>query len=492
MLHKAKTELQKLDGILRGKGEDGLDIRFAEHAFRRWIGENGRRLTAVLATKSSSDSAKDTVRRMKPPDALAFSLDPELPDVLAPVVEALEQVGLSADDARALAENPAETLASIGGFGSVGELDAEVEFLLNEAERESVLHAHASEWKREIHFLAVLANVGENETSANIRDMDEKVSSKLPANPASPADLRDFVGGWFGGHSVLKKGLLESLTDSIHAAPPDRGKLMGWARSDGVSDARADSVKRALDKPRVARVRELKEHVERLEGMRPEIPSFIPPSIDKPISSTGEGEEIEPTGERGPRHVPSIKIGKSLDETKRRLGDEGERWALAAVVRDLVDLDNERRDEAINEISRSIRRNFKSTDVEKMLGHGEDARVRGLDEEDLYEALSEFLHASRHSDGFGFDVIGWIERRAVCLEVKSASSEGEGFLLSRGEWNEAERLRGEFAVLVVRRSKGGDPPAGMDLLPDPVKLWKAGDLQRDPDGYQITYHTSGS
>lgn len=44
-------------------------------------------------------------------------------------------------------------------------------------------------------------------------------------------------------------------------------------------------------------------------------------------------------------------------------------------------------------------------------------------------------------------------------------------------------------ALVVRRSKHRGPPAGMDLLVDPVSLVLSGQLHQDVDGYEITYRT---
>jgi len=495
MLHEAGTDLRKLHESLCDAGDDGLTIRVAENAFRRWLGDNGRRLSAVLAAKYSPDSAKAPVRSMEPPDALQFSLDPKLPDLLSPVVEALREAGLAADD-HALAEKPAEELARIGGFDTVGELDAKVELLLDDGERKRVLRGRASEWQREIQLLAVLANVGENETPANVRDMDEKVSSKLPGDPSFPAELRDALGELFGEHPALAARIRERLTDSIHATAPNREELMKWAREDGIAVERLDSVKRALDKPKHARAQELKEHAKRLGDMRPVTPSFVPP---QPPDGEGDGGGVvegERDGGGGPREVRTIKIGEGHDRGRREAGDEGERWALAAVVGDLVKLDEEARKDMINKIEEFIRSRFKGSDVDKMLGHAEEARNPGLDDEELIEALSGLLHVSRHSDAFGFDMIGWLspapggERRALCLEVKSSA--GEGFHFSQGEWDEAKRLREEYAVLVVRRAKGGGAPVGMHLLPDPVALVKDGLLDKKPDGYQITYQTKES
>ena len=107
---------------------------------------------------------------------------------------------------------------------------------------------------------------------------------------------------------------------------------------------------------------------------------------------------------------------------------------------------------------------------------------------------------SRHSDAFGFDLVGWLplapgsEPTAVFLEVKSSS--GEGFHLSSSEWALAQRLHdgdegNRYAVLAVRRGKGGGLPSTMDLLVNPVGLFESGQLRRDVDGYKIGYRTQG-
>jgi hypothetical protein len=78
----------------------------------------------------------------------------------------------------------------------------------------------------------------------------------------------------------------------------------------------------------------------------------------------------------------------------------------------------------------------------------------------------------------------------MCLEVKSSA--GEGFNLSSAEWALARRFNDEsegnrYAVLVVRRSKRGGVPAGMDLLLNPVALVDGGQLRQEVDGYRMAY-----
>jgi hypothetical protein len=136
--------------------------------------------------------------------------------------------------------------------------------------------------------------------------------------------------------------------------------------------------------------------------------------------------------------------------------------------------------------------------VDTALSHAALARSRELDEEELIDELTGLLHVARHSDAFGFDLVGWLplasgsDPRATCLEVKSSS--GEAFHLSSSEWSLAQRLHdaGEgdrYAVLAVRRAKRGGLPASMDLLVDPVLLFESGQLRRDVDGYKIAYRS---
>lgn len=491
LLHEAEMDLKRLHEILHGVGDEGLAIRDSRDAFHQWLGDNRQRLSAVLATKSSPESAKALVRSLKPPPELEFSLDPELPDVLSLIVKALQDAELPPADAHKLAKNPAEELARIGGFGTISELEGKVEFLLDGEERGRILRQRASEWRREIQLLAILASVNENETPRNIRDMDEKVSGELPRDPSSPVELRDALGELFRGHPALAAKIRERLTETVHGTAPNREESLEWARQAGVAVDRLANVERALNKPKREHARELKKRSQLLGKVRPATPGFLRQFAPEPpvVQPPGEGERIK---------IGRNKVGPGYNDHIKKLGDEGEQWALAAVIGDLMDLPEEARGDAINKIEALIRRRFEGDAANEALGHAELARKPGLDDEDLIEALSDLLHVSRHSDLFGFDMVGWVaptpdgEKQAVCLEVKSSA--GEGFHLSLGEWNRAEQFHKEragsqYAVLVVRRAKGGGAPERMDLLPDPVKLEKTGLLRKKPDGYQIAYGT---
>jgi hypothetical protein len=489
LLVDAGVDLRALDSTLRRAGDPGLSVGVARRRLSRWVDTNGRRLSAVLATALPPDVAKRTVDGLGPPPELRLSIDPALPHLLSPVVDALQNAGLHAN-ARSLANDPAPTLARLAGFG-VEELDAKVLLLFDEEEQRRFLRDHAARWRREIRLLAVLARTRPSATRAAIRATDEAVTAALPLNPSSPADLRDALGELLSEHPALARQIGERLAASVNVVALDRDELLSWARQDGVAVDRLALIERALETPRRDQARALKERSQRLaqRGVRP----AAPPGLREMTPTTPR------TPKPGPKKVVKIKVGGGLDRRKRELGDEGERWALAAVVRDLMELDHATRDTALGEVV-ALLEHFEGAPVDAALAHAARARARDLDDEERIDELSGLLHTSRHSDAFGFDMIGWIpsspgrEGRAVCLEVKSSG--GEGFHLSRNEWSVAEKLRDEgtgdrYAVLVVRRAKGGSVPAAMDLLADPVALVKAGLLRSEVDGYQIAYRTNG-
>lgn len=226
--------------------------------------------------------------------------------------------------------------------------------------------------------------------------------------------------------------------------------------------------------------------------------AFLP--IGGSTGGGGDGDEGGGGGSRTPPDGP-ITVGPGhVPDSLHEFGDEGERWALAAMVDALMKLPDELREAAIDQI-KSLLGQFRGTSVAKAIAHADPARMRGLDDQERIDELASLLHVSQYSDSFGFDMIGWLpsvssdKGQAVCLEVKSSG--GEGFHLSRRQWSVAEwfhskGLGDQYAVLVVRRAKAGGVPDRMDLLSDPVTLVKEKHLRMEPDGYEIAYRTSSS
>jgi hypothetical protein len=107
----------------------------------------------------------------------------------------------------------------------------------------------------------------------------------------------------------------------------------------------------------------------------------------------------------------------------------------------LLKADGQTRDAAVDQVLDLLGR-FDGPPVEAARSHAGLARSRDLEEEELIDELTGLLHVSRHSDAFGFDLIGWLppspgsEPQVMCLEIKSSGD--EGFHLSSGEWTRAQ------------------------------------------------------
>jgi hypothetical protein len=227
--------------------------------------------------------------------------------------------------------------------------------------------------------------------------------------------------------------------------------------------------------------------------MSPAAPAGLlpPPNTDT--------DEPRPEQGNGTPTIRTVHVDPTVDRRKREVGEEGEEWALAAIVGDLIALDDEHRYTAIEELRNFLDSRFNGEPIRAALPHAERALSLPADEE-LVDELLQFVHVSRHSDAFGFDVLGWLrpsenhEPHAMCIEVKN-SSDGS-FHLSTGEWNRAEWFNsiGEgdrYAVLVVRRGTSGSTPQAMDLLVDPVALVGARVLAQTADGYKVSYRAGG-
>ncbi len=487
LLHDQAVNLLRLHTELEREGDDGLELTIAKRKFARWLDAHGRRVAVVLSTRVAAETAKDAPLRLAVPEALRFAIDPPLEDLLDPVVVLLKSHGLAVQ-VEALFRDPPTELARIGEFESAAVLDEQVQQLFNKEEHERVLSERATKWQRLIRRLAILSRMGPAETRARVRTIADGIDASLTGGYAAPSHLIAPVDAIFIEHEALKKWLIEQLVDSVLVEIPTREDLLERAAKLGIDVDKLPVLERALDAPRRDQAQKTRMRAQELrkKGIAPRTPEGLsaPPSHPTPSAT-----------DRKP--IAAVKVEARYDRRKRELGDEGEQWALASVIRSLLDLDAEARGRAIGDICQLLNR-FKGTPVDAALGHAERARLQDLEEDELIEELAGLLHLSRHSDAFGFDLVGWLpvtegaEPTAVCLEVKSVG--GNGFILSASEWARAEWLHNDgegdrYAVLAVRRGKGAGTPIAMDLLIDPVRLYETNQLRRDADGYKIAYGT---
>jgi hypothetical protein len=485
LLAEAGVDLPVLHRLLLGAGDSGLEVRAAAQQLRAWKALHGRRVVAVLAGAGVPEqTARSGVDGCQPPPALALALDPDPAQVLEGVAELLAAARLDVDVAALVAE-PVDELVRLGRAGSPAELDARVSALYVDDERRRVLARSAAAWRRETAFLGVLARTTRGEARSAVRAHLEAVSALLPLNPVVPTDLHAALAKVLPDLPGAQELLTDLLTDAVTAPPPDRQSLLdalqGWLPTE-----LADAVETALRAPVQELVRQVRDRVGRLQaaGLAPGTPRGLIAPADRP------------TRRPGPRSVERATVELSVSRRKKELGDEGESWALASVVQPLLALAPERRAAVLEQVEELLRRYATGPAVDAALAHLPGACSPDADEEDLLADLAGLLHVSRHGDGFGFDLLGWLpvqdgaEPRPVALEVKSSAQ--RGFMLSRNEWATAHRFasadEGEaYAVLVVQRGPAGTAPAKLDLLPDPVRLAEVGILRLEEDTYAVRY-----
>lgn len=473
------VDLRSLDKVLRVAGDDGLRVGVARARLREWSAHNGRAVAAVLARRLDAEVAKSTVLGWRSPDDLEYELDPPAAKWLAPVLESLTAAALDPRPAD-LAERPTDELLRISGVESHEQLEALTRTLYDAEERRRILTAAAAAWRSELRLLGILSRTSPTEGRAATRLQAEAVDAILPFNPSSPTELKPSLTDLLPGHESLQLTLSERLTDSVSARGADRNELLALADVHGLTTAHVSAVLQALQVPRRELARQMRESIGAMNdrGLRVAVPA---------------GLGRLPRSPKGPskrRTIPAIKVTPSSDKRKRQLGEQGERWALAAMIRELTEMPTAQRSAAIDEMLKLVE-GFEGTPIEAARAHAEAARAHDLEEDELIDELAGFLHVADYSDAFGFDMLGWIKpadadkARAMLVEVKS-SADGT-FHLSPSEWKRAEQFEDEYSVLVVRRAASGGVPQRLDLLSDPVALVSENRLDKTPDGWIIGY-----
>ena len=308
------------------------------------------------------------------------------------------------------------------------------------------------------------------------------VAALLPVNPESPAALKPAVEELFATNAGLADSLSTLLTDSLSSVLPDRAWLLQLANQHGLPADQLDAVIRAVEAPRSAAVQQIRADISKLTTQQLTV---RPPPGLKPAKPTVPSPGPSPK-------IRTVKVGPRSDQRKRDAGDEAERWAVAALVGQLVGLSIDDRRTAIGAISLLLE-SFEGEVVEAAKAHALPACDDHLDEDELVEELSQLVHLSPYSDAFGFDMVGWLPPypgaapQAICIEVKG--SRDRTFHLSMGEWHRAG-AGDPYGVLVVRRAARGGPPEALDLLMDPVHLVKSRQLTKVADGYVIRYEAA--
>ncbi len=479
--------LGALSEALTRRHEPRLTIGVAGDRLRDWCDRHGQRVVAALANSGVEEAtAKAEVAALAAASDLNFVLEPTPEQYLSAVVSLLGRHGMSATSG-SLALDAPQTIADLLGC-EIAELDQWVRELYDDEARIARLADLAGKWARELKLLALLARAS-GASAAVIRDEAQQIDELL-GRPRSPSVLQALLPELLAGDQfmTLRDALESKLTDDLPGEPPDRVATLALSERHGLSSAAAEQVLSTLRRDQSKRVGVYTHQIRAL------IDTSV--SVNPPV-----GLEPAPAPRRrsgGRRFVVPGTVSVGVERRKKQIGDEAESWALTAVTKTLLDLDDNARNQAIESIVDMLKTyGFVGTAIDRVHAHARAAREANLDQESLIDRITELLHVAAYSDGFGFDVLGWIldpietaGGYPIALEVKAASG---SFFFSSGEWSCAERMRATedtraaYAVLAVRRDLASGTPNAMDLLIDPVQLCEDGKIHRDVDTYRMRY-----
>ena len=204
-------------------------------------------------------------------------------------------------------------------------------------------------------------------------------------------------------------------------------------------------------------------------------------------------------GARPPNHRPPKEGAKRTvvrprrvhdQKARDRLGTQGERVALAAVLDSLLDLPRHEQDRVIDQLVELLQDVASGEIVARMVAAARTAQS-AIDDDDRLESLVAFLHVAKESDDFGFDLLGYLspfagsDPQPLLLEVKNSAN--RRFIASTAEWRRAEEQGNRHAFFVFVRETKGDRAASLELVPDPSELFRLGQIDRNEDSWAVAY-----
>lgn len=491
LLNEAGIDLAVLDGELRALGDAGLRPGVSEQRLAAWLTNHRARCAVVLERAGAADPTA-ALDRVHVPEGLRLAIEPALPEVLEGVVAMLAENGVVVDP-QGLADQPAPELARASGLGGAAELDELVRGTVDDEVVTRRAAARAVAWRAVIVRLGTVLAVEPSYRPSDIRSVAERVDRGLLDRPTEPADLVESLGEALGSAQHLAAEVRARLENPTADVPDIAGALL-WAAGMGVDVSQADRIAEAIDGDARAAAARVEQEIRTLQAAK--VVPARPPGLTPPgVGSGPDGGDSGPGS--GKKSVAAIKVGERADKRKRELGDRGELWALSAVVGELLRLVPNAQRSAFTAM-RDLLTHFDGTPVKHVRSLLDELVTGTFTEDDLLIRLTAALRVSSVSDGFGFDLLGFLPPypgappRAMCLEVKSSKT--RQFHLSTGEWTTAQLLSkrgdgGAYAVLVVRRGTTGGAPASMDLLADPVDLVQRELLSTEADGYTVAYRS---
>lgn len=471
-------ELYVLHQLLVEAGDRGLGVRPSANRLAEWRRQHGREVAAILATHGmDADQAKARPEAWGLAPETAFQINSAPREFLSPVVIDLRLVGLEVDPDRMIGPDVVEYLAGLAGVAAP-DLARLWLGMFDDVERARLARERASAWKRAFRPVVISARTRPGDPGHVIRAEAAKVDAQLPASPATNAELVD--------------GLRETLAENVELA-----------------DLLADEVEldRSLAEPNLTALRgELGpfldlEHLDRVVAVLQRGRRQLVDQIRLDIATVQE-QGLAPApfagGQPAGRRVRARSAAKTTVRARRahdqrvrdRLGQQGERVALAAVLNALLDRPRSQQDEIIDDLAVLLADVAQGPIVDRLVADARNAQS-AIDDDDRLESLVNFLHVAQASDDFGFDLLGFLApyvgelSRPLLLEVKSSAD--RQFIVSVPEWRRAEEQGDRYAFLVVVRGTRNDAAVTLELVPDPSELLRHEQIARDEESWLVAY-----
>jgi hypothetical protein len=474
------VDLEAFDRVLRSSGDSGLQIAVAERELSEWRRSHGREVVAVLIR-----GGWDKARAQKAPDLWRsqlkhfnrIAIQPR--EYLWPVINDLVTLGVTAE-AEKLADpqRASEYLASLVGEtpqSLADQYDTSQHGTSNQFQQDRM-----AEWRRALRPVVVAARTIPGEPAYLIREMGELVTIEL-AQFDELATLTAGMGALVGASTDADVRIRTVLRGYTRLATPRFEDLAPGLR-DLFPQGHLERVRTVLEKGVRSSVDEIRRTIRELKDATV-APVFLGQSQPRPSAGKSSGGKIAIS------NAPRRHDG----EAQERSGRDAEKWVVASVVDNLLSLSPVALRDALEEMIGVLTAGFSGARVDALVRRAREALVSDpTDDDDAVEALRTFVHVSRTSDQFGFDVIGYLQLQAggswspALLEVKS--SRDRTFKVSDTEWRRAtnDDIRSRYAFCIVLRG-GATTPKAIELLLDPADRLAKGQLSRDTDVWLFSY-----
>jgi hypothetical protein len=174
------------------------------------------------------------------------------------------------------------------GRGSTGGVRRPNGGLYDEEQQRAILTAAGVAWRRQLKLVGILVRTAPADGRAAIRRREDEVDKLLPENPASPIKLRASLSELLPGHPSLVDAFVPRLTDSVAAPGADQETVLALAAEHGVETNHTDLINRALQAPRTALSRRVRESIKTMQqnALRVATPKGLAPPPPTAISSS--------------------------------------------------------------------------------------------------------------------------------------------------------------------------------------------------------------